>query len=152
MPAFGSCGSLLLIKREVHVCSRRTEIEHWSSQNDYSVSKIECPVLFLRGESKLGAVMTDEEIAWLQRNFSNVQCTRIDGVDHLLHLQDGGQTPVLTAMRAFLECVWALPRVAYACLPSFDCVHVVPLNCLIDAKPHNAPERQRPASPPVAAW
>jgi len=69
------------------------------------LSKIECPVLFLRGESKLGAIMTDEEIAWLQHNFSNVQCTQIDGVGHLLHLQDEGQTPVLAAMRAFLECV-----------------------------------------------
>jgi pimeloyl-ACP methyl ester carboxylesterase len=69
------------------------------------LAKIDCPVLFLRGETKLGAVMTDDEISWLQTNFGNVQCARIDGVGHLLHLQDEGQTPVLTAMRAFLERV-----------------------------------------------
>lgn len=69
------------------------------------LAKIDCPVLFLRGESKLGAVMTDDEIAWLQHNFRNVQCTRIEGVGHLLHLQERGQTPVLAAMREFLERV-----------------------------------------------
>ncbi len=69
------------------------------------LAKIRCPVLFLRGESKLGTVMTDDEIAWLQRDFRNVQCTQIEGVGHLLHLQEQGQTPVLAAMRAFLERV-----------------------------------------------
>src|SRR5512139_1899907 len=69
------------------------------------LAKIDCPMLFLRGETKLGTVMTDDEISWLQTNFGNVQCARIDGVGHLLHLQDEGQTPVLTAMRAFLERV-----------------------------------------------
>jgi pimeloyl-ACP methyl ester carboxylesterase len=69
------------------------------------LAKIDCPMLFLRGETKLGALMTDDEISWLQTNFGNVQCARIDGVGHLLHLQDEGQTPVLTAMRAFLERV-----------------------------------------------
>ena len=69
------------------------------------LAKIDCPVLFLRGESKLGAVMTDDEISWLQQNFGNAQCSRIDGVGHLLHLQDEGQTPVLTAMRTFLDRV-----------------------------------------------
>lgn len=69
------------------------------------LARIDCPVLFLRGETKLGAVMTDDEISWLQQNFNNAQCARIDGVGHLLHLQDEGQTPVLTAMRTFLERV-----------------------------------------------
>jgi pimeloyl-ACP methyl ester carboxylesterase len=69
------------------------------------LSQIDCPVLFLRGETKLGAVMTDDEISWLQTNFDNVQCARINRVGHLLHLQDEGQTPVLTAMRAFLKRV-----------------------------------------------
>lgn len=58
-----------------------------------------------RGEARLGAVMTDDEISWLQASFGNVQCVRIDGVGHLLHLQDEGQTPVLNAMRALLEGV-----------------------------------------------
>ena len=69
------------------------------------LAKINCPLLFLRGETRLGAVMTDDEISWLQTNFGNVQCARIGGVGHLLHLQDEGQTPVLNAMRAFLEGV-----------------------------------------------
>ena len=69
------------------------------------LAEIDCPVLFLRGETRLGALMTDDEISWLQQNFNNAQCARIDGVGHLLHLQDEGQTPVLTAMRTFLERV-----------------------------------------------
>ena len=83
------------------------DFEGFTQGYDYEdiLAKIDCPVLFLRGETKLGAVMTDDEISWLQQNCSNVQCARIDGVGHLLHLQDGGQTPVLTAIRTFLERV-----------------------------------------------
>ena len=81
------------------------DFDGFTAGYDYKniLARIGCPVLFLRGETKLGAVMTDEEISWLQENFGNVQCARIDGVGHLLHLQDEGQTPVLTAMQAFLE-------------------------------------------------
>lgn len=67
------------------------------------LSRLACPILFLRGESRLGTVMTDDEIAWLQRHCGNVQCVSINGVGHLLHLEDPGQTPVLTAMLAFLD-------------------------------------------------
>jgi pimeloyl-ACP methyl ester carboxylesterase len=83
------------------------DFEGFTKGYDYKqiLTKIDCPVLFLRGEPKLGAVMTDDEIAWLRQNFSNVKCGLIDGVGHLLHLQDHGQTPVLTAMMAFLERV-----------------------------------------------
>lgn len=56
-----------------------------------------------RNETRLGAVMTNEEISSLQENFSNVKCALIDGVGHLLHLEDHGQTPVLTEILAFLE-------------------------------------------------
>lgn len=66
------------------------------------LAKIECPVLVLRGETRLGAAMTDEEISWLQRNFSNVKCVLINGVGHLLHLEDHGHTAVLSEMTAFL--------------------------------------------------
>ena len=65
--------------------------------------RLACPILFLRGESRLGAVMTDDEITWLQRHCGNAQCVSINGVGHLLHLEDPGQTPVLTAMLAFLD-------------------------------------------------
>jgi len=67
------------------------------------LSRLACPILFLRGESRLGAVMTDDEITWLKRHCGNAQCVSIEGVGHLLHLQDQGQTPVLTAMLAFLD-------------------------------------------------
>ncbi len=67
------------------------------------LAKINCPILFIRGETKLGAVMTDDEISWLKQNLSNVNCAQIRGVGHLLHLQDQGQTQVLTEMMAFLE-------------------------------------------------
>jgi pimeloyl-ACP methyl ester carboxylesterase len=67
------------------------------------LAKIKCPILFIRGEVRLGAVMTDDEISWLKQNFSNVSYVQINGVGHLLHLEDQGQTPVLTEMMAFLE-------------------------------------------------
>ena len=83
------------------------DFEGFTNGYDYKqiLATIKFPVLFLRGESKLGAVMTDDEIAWLRQNFSNVKCVLIDGVGHLLHLQDQGQTPVLTAMMTFLDRV-----------------------------------------------
>jgi len=67
------------------------------------MAKIKCPVLFIRGEAKLGGVMSDDEISWLKRNFSNVNYVQIDGVGHLLHLEDRGQTPVLNEMMTFLK-------------------------------------------------
>lgn len=70
-----------------------------------ALATINCPLLFIRGETKLGAVMTDEEISSLQHDFSNVNYAQINGVGHLLHLQDQGQTSVLTAMMTFLECI-----------------------------------------------
>jgi pimeloyl-ACP methyl ester carboxylesterase len=70
-----------------------------------ALTRINCPVMFIRGETKLGAVMTDDEISRLQQDFSNVSCAQIKGVGHLLHLQDQGQIPVLTEMVKFLERV-----------------------------------------------
>jgi pimeloyl-ACP methyl ester carboxylesterase len=66
-------------------------------------ARIDCPVMFLRGESRLGAVIPDDELFWLEQSFSNVKCRRIEGVGHLLHLEDHGQMAVLTEMMAFLE-------------------------------------------------
>jgi pimeloyl-ACP methyl ester carboxylesterase len=83
------------------------DFEGFTEGYDYRpiLAAIDCPILFLRGETRLGAVTTDDEIAWLQRNVRNATCAFIDGVGHLLHLQDRGQTPVLTAMLAFLDRV-----------------------------------------------
>ncbi len=66
------------------------------------LANISCPVLVLRGETRRGAVMTDDELSWLQRSFRNVECVLIDGVGHLLHLEDHGHTAVLTEMMTFL--------------------------------------------------
>ncbi len=81
------------------------DFDGFTSGYDYQriLAMIDCPVLFLHGETRLGAVMTDEEISWLRENFSNVKCALIDGVGHLLHLEDHGQTPVRTEILAFLE-------------------------------------------------
>jgi pimeloyl-ACP methyl ester carboxylesterase len=68
-----------------------------------TLARINCPVIFIRGEAKLGAVMTDDEVSWLEQDCSNVNCVQINGVGHLLHLQDQGQTPVLTEMMTFLK-------------------------------------------------
>ena len=71
---------------------------------DYEhIFAVQCPVLFLRGETNLGAVMTDDEMAWLQHNCSNVKRALINGVGHLLHLENHGQRPVLTEMFTFLK-------------------------------------------------
>ncbi len=67
------------------------------------LAKLACPLLFLRGEPQLGAVMTDAEAAWLTRKGGHVRCTQVRGVGHLLHLQDQGQKPVLAEMLRFLE-------------------------------------------------
>ncbi len=67
------------------------------------LARIGCPVLFMRGEPKLGAVMQDEEVAWLTQHCRNVRCTQISGVGHLLHLQEQGQQPVRAEMMRFLE-------------------------------------------------
>jgi pimeloyl-ACP methyl ester carboxylesterase len=77
----------------------------FSKGYDYKqiLAKIKCPILFIRGEVRLGALMSDDEISWLKQNFSNVRYAQINGVGHLLHLEDQGQTPVLTEMMAFLE-------------------------------------------------
>ena len=71
---------------------------------------ISCPVLCLRGEPRLGAVMTDEEIAWIARVYSRVRHVHIGGVGHLLHLDSQGQIPVLTAMESFLAELDAPPN------------------------------------------
>lgn len=67
------------------------------------LSKIKCPILFIRGEVRFGAVMTEDEILWLKKNFSNVRYSQINGVGHLLHLDDQGKNLVLEEMMAFLE-------------------------------------------------
>ncbi len=81
------------------------DFEGFTKGYDYKqiLGTIKCPVLFLRGETHLGAVMTDDEISWLRQNFSNVTCVLIEGIGHLLHLSDHGQTPVLNAMTTFLD-------------------------------------------------
>lgn len=67
------------------------------------LKKIKCPVLFIRGEKKLGTVMTDDEISRLEKDFDNVTCVQIKNVGHLLHLQDQGQEPVLREIVTFLK-------------------------------------------------
>jgi pimeloyl-ACP methyl ester carboxylesterase len=61
------------------------------------------PALFLRGENRLGAVMTDEEVAKALQICSKARYKEIVGVGHLLHLQDVGQDPVLAALNDFLD-------------------------------------------------
>ena len=81
------------------------DFEGFVSGYDYKqiLELISCPLLFLRGEIKLGAVMTDEEISWLQKSCSNAKVALIDGVGHGLHLETHGQAPVLTEMVEFLD-------------------------------------------------
>jgi len=67
------------------------------------LTRLSCPILFLRGEPALGAVMMDDEVLWLKDRFPNVTCAQIKGVGHLLHLQDQGQAAVLTEVASFLR-------------------------------------------------
>lgn len=81
------------------------DFDGFTAGYDYKhiLAMIRCPVLFLRGETGWGAVMTDEEISWLKNHCSNVQYAQVEGVGHLLHLEDRGQKPVLTRIVQFLE-------------------------------------------------
>jgi len=81
------------------------------------LEEISCPVLCLRGEPGLGAVMTDEEISWVQRTCQNARCVQIGGVGHLLHLESQGQMPVLTAIMDFLAEPGTAPNGGSATLP-----------------------------------
>jgi pimeloyl-ACP methyl ester carboxylesterase len=69
------------------------------------LAEIKCPILFIRGEVRLGAVMTEDEVLWLNQNLSNVSYCQIKGVGHLLHLEDQGKASVLKEMMAFLELI-----------------------------------------------
>lgn len=73
------------------------------------LEKISCPVLCVRGEPGLGAVMSDEEIAWVERTCGNARCVHIPGAGHLLHLENQGQAPTLSAIQAFLAETAAPP-------------------------------------------
>ncbi len=81
------------------------DFEAFVERYDHKVMlpRINCPMLFLRGETKLGAVMTDDELSWLEQNYKNVKCRVFEGLGHLLHLEDHGQAPVLAEMMAFLD-------------------------------------------------
>jgi pimeloyl-ACP methyl ester carboxylesterase len=70
---------------------------------DSILLQLKCPLLFLHGEPRLGAIATANETAWLQRNVPASRCALIEGVGHLLHLEDHGQTQVLAEMIGFLE-------------------------------------------------
>jgi pimeloyl-ACP methyl ester carboxylesterase len=65
--------------------------------------QLKCPMLFLHGEPRLQAVATAKETAWLRRNVPTARCALIEGVGHLLHLEDHGQAQVLVEMIGFLE-------------------------------------------------
>lgn len=65
--------------------------------------QLKCPILFLHGEPRFQAVATANETAWLQRNVPAARCVLIEGVGHLLHLEDRGQASVLAEMTRFLE-------------------------------------------------
>jgi pimeloyl-ACP methyl ester carboxylesterase len=81
------------------------DFEGFTRGYDYQqiLRQIRCPIMFLRGETRLGAIMTDEEINWLRDNIRNVSCAEIKGVGHLLHLQETGVIPVKEEMMAFLK-------------------------------------------------
>ena len=66
-------------------------------------AKIDCPILCMRGEPRLGAVMTDREVDWLKENVSTLSYVPIEGVGHLLHMEEHGQAPVQAEMKAFLD-------------------------------------------------
>jgi pimeloyl-ACP methyl ester carboxylesterase len=66
------------------------------------LSRINCPILFITGDTTLGSVMTTDEMSYLNQNAENVKLAKVEGVGHLLHLEDRGQKPVLNEMMNFL--------------------------------------------------
>jgi pimeloyl-ACP methyl ester carboxylesterase len=80
------------------------DFDRFSRGYDYRqiLSQINCPTLFITGDTALGSVMTQDEMSYLNQNMENVKSVSIQGVGHLLHLQDLGQKPVLNEMMSFL--------------------------------------------------
>jgi len=76
-----------------------------SASNDYDIedilSRIECPVLLLQGDSNLGALMTDADRDNVLFRLKSGSYVRIDGAGHDIHLQNA--EPVRRAVTLFLE-------------------------------------------------
>lgn len=79
--------------------------EDFTRGYDYNaiLNQVKCPIMFIRGETKLGAIMTDDEINWLRGNFKNITCVDIPGVGHLLHMQEQGALPIKNEIMNFLK-------------------------------------------------
>ncbi len=58
--------------------------------------------LFITGDPALGSVMSEDEVSYLSQDMKNAKISRIEGVGHLLHLQDLGQKPVMDEAMSFL--------------------------------------------------
>lgn len=87
------------------------DFDDFAAGYDYRaiLSTVGCPVLFIKGEKSLGAVMTDDEVAIIRSRFGPSGCVEIQGVGHLLHLQEQGQAPVLRAISEFLAPISRFP-------------------------------------------
>jgi pimeloyl-ACP methyl ester carboxylesterase len=62
---------------------------------------IACPILLVQGDPALGGMLTDEDVARARPHLAGATCARLEGVGHLLHLQD--PAPVGRALLWFLE-------------------------------------------------
>jgi pimeloyl-ACP methyl ester carboxylesterase len=72
--------------------------ENWRPQE--FLSKVKCPTLLMQGDPKMGALMSDDDVAQARELMRDTMHVRVEGVGHSLHISD--PAPVLRALGSFL--------------------------------------------------
>ncbi|HEY7530033.1 MAG TPA: alpha/beta hydrolase [Gemmatimonadota bacterium] len=65
------------------------------------LADVACPTLLVQADPAVGGMLTDADVARARPHLAGATCARLDGVGHLLHLQD--PAPVGRALLWFLE-------------------------------------------------
>jgi pimeloyl-ACP methyl ester carboxylesterase len=91
--------SLSLLDPEVlDMTLDRRAFEGWDPAT--LVKGIRCPTLLMQADPKMGAVMTDDDIARVRQAYPDVQVTRLTGIGHSLQMYEAA--PVVRALTNFL--------------------------------------------------
>jgi pimeloyl-ACP methyl ester carboxylesterase len=75
--------------------------ENWRPQE--FLSKVQSPTLLMQGDPKMGALMSDDDVAQARELIRDTMQVRVEGVGHSLHISD--PAPVLRALGSFLLAV-----------------------------------------------
>jgi pimeloyl-ACP methyl ester carboxylesterase len=72
--------------------------ENWRPEE--FLRKVQCPALLMQGDPKLGALMSDDDVAQARALLRDSMHIRMEGLGHSLHISD--PAPVLRALGNFL--------------------------------------------------